>query len=242
MNTQSGTQWDGFRHVTALIFLYSGYQALLPMRICIPNLTSAQFSNIPTAKFYNGVTGADILGPKANDRDSLHHWAKHGIAARGLLLDYHTYAQAQSIEHDPFTRHAISYADLVACGKAQGIDVRPEAQGGDVRIGDILLIRMGWVERYMGADDEERRKVARRGYGDGGAGAGRGFADGGVKVETKPETEKQTWAGIKGDDEELRRWIHDGYFAAIGGDAPSLEVWPKQGGEFLTSFWNRDPW
>ena len=177
------------------------------------------------------MTGADITGPKANERDSIHHWAQHGIAGRGLLLDYHSHAVAHSIEHDPFTPHAISYADLVATGKAQGIDIRPEAQGGHVRVGDILLIRMGWVDRYMNADDEERAMVARRGFGEHGAGAARGVGEGGAKVEINPDAEKQTWAGIKGDDGDLRRWIHDGYFAAIGGDAPSLEVWPKQGGE-----------
>ena len=138
---------------------------------------------------------------------------------------------SQSIEHDPFTPHAISYANLVATGKAQGIDIRPEAQGGHVRIGDILLIRMGWVDRYMNASDEERSMAARRGFGEHGAGAARGVGEGGKTVEVSPDAEKQTWAGIQGNDGDLRRWIHDGYFAAIGGDTPSLEVWPKQGGK-----------
>src|SRR5271154_4053429 len=60
MNTQSGTQWDGFRH----------------------------FAHIPTQTFYNGTKGSDITGPEANEKCSIHHWAKHGFAGRaGMPLD-----------------------------------------------------------------------------------------------------------------------------------------------------------
>jgi len=64
LNTQSGTQWDGFRH----------------------------FAHFSSQKFYNGTTGKDIEGPEANHNCSIHHWAEHGIAGRGVLLDYWTYA------------------------------------------------------------------------------------------------------------------------------------------------------
>ena len=64
LNTQSGTQWDGFRH----------------------------FAHFPSMKFYNGTTGQDVQGPDANNNCSIHHWAEHGIAGRGVLLDYWTYA------------------------------------------------------------------------------------------------------------------------------------------------------
>ena len=55
LNTQSGTQWDGFRH----------------------------FAHVATGQFYNNTRGEDILGPKANHKCSIHHWAEHGIAGRG---------------------------------------------------------------------------------------------------------------------------------------------------------------
>lgn len=57
MNTQSGTQWDGFRHI-------------------------AHFS---TGQFYNNTRSEDIIGPEANHKCSIHHWAEHGIAGRGEL-------------------------------------------------------------------------------------------------------------------------------------------------------------
>jgi hypothetical protein len=52
LNTQSGTQFDGFRH----------------------------FAHIPSGTFYNNTKGSDIVGPNANHKCSIHHWAVHGIA------------------------------------------------------------------------------------------------------------------------------------------------------------------
>ena len=66
LNTQSGTQWDGFRHI----------------------------AHMPTSTFYNGTTGKDINGPEKNNKCSIHHWAEHGIVGRGILLDYWSYANA----------------------------------------------------------------------------------------------------------------------------------------------------
>jgi hypothetical protein len=72
MNTQSGTQWDGFRHV----------------------------SYIETGTFYNGCTGAHIDGPERNKhRCSIHHWGEHGIGGRGVLLDYWGYAKEKGIKY-----------------------------------------------------------------------------------------------------------------------------------------------
>jgi hypothetical protein len=72
LNTQSGTQWDGFRHI----------------------------SFIKTGQFYNGATGAHIDGAEANQhRCSIHHWSDHGIGGRGVLLDYWTYAQENGIKY-----------------------------------------------------------------------------------------------------------------------------------------------
>ena len=71
LNTQSGTQWDGFRH----------------------------FAHVATQSFYNGTKGSDIEGPTANLKCSIHHWANHGIAGRGLLLDYRGYAHKKGIQY-----------------------------------------------------------------------------------------------------------------------------------------------
>jgi hypothetical protein len=90
------------------------------------------------------------------------------------LLDYRSYATAQGIVYDSATPHPISYDDLAACGKAQGIDIRPASAGGDIKIGDILLIRSGFVEDYYKRSAEENAKIGLR-HNDSGRGRCAGF-------------------------------------------------------------------
>ncbi|RFU34127.1 hypothetical protein B7463_g2219, partial [Scytalidium lignicola] len=197
VDTQSGSQWDGFRH----------------------------FSHLPSKTFYNGVhlphppfavTSTDIIGSDANERCSIHHWSSHGIAGRGILLNYWGYAKANGINYDPNTACDISLDQLKKCGHAQGIDIRPESQGGDIKIGDILLIRFGWVERYMELSPEERESIALRPF------------------------EKLEYAGVT-QDESVLDWLHDCYFAAVAGDAPTFERWPSKQKyllhEYLLALW-----
>ncbi|PLB43616.1 hypothetical protein P170DRAFT_369337 [Aspergillus steynii IBT 23096] len=134
LNTQSGTQWDGFRH----------------------------FAHIDSKSFYNGTTAADIVGDDANHRCGIHDWANHGIAGRGILLDYRHYAETQNNHYDPYTAHAIPFEELKACAVSQGIDLRPESQGGDIKVGDILMVRSGFVQRYHELSPAERKAGAER--------------------------------------------------------------------------------
>ncbi|KAF1814565.1 hypothetical protein P152DRAFT_279092 [Eremomyces bilateralis CBS 781.70] len=179
MNTQSGTQWDGFRH----------------------------FAHIPTATFYNNTKDEDILGPKANHKCSIHHWAEHGIAGRGVLIDYRGYAHKMGIKYDPFDYYSISWDELYKCGQDQGIDIRPIAQGGDIRPGDMLFVRSGWVEEYHQKPRDERAAAALRGH-DGHPG-------------------EQSYVGLA-QEEKMLDWLHDCYFATVGGDAPAFEAWPTR--------------
>lgn len=182
LNTQSGTQFDGFRH----------------------------FSHLPSQTFYNHTKEGDIVGPNANLKCSIHHWAEHGIAGRGVFLDYWKYAKEHGTVYDPFDWYEISHAELVACGKAQGIDIRPTAQGGDILPGDILLIRSGWRETLDQKTPEENKVAAlREGHP--------GPHDG------------QRWAGISQEESNVE-WLHDCYFAAVGGDAVAFEAWPSMRG------------
>ncbi|KAI8943365.1 hypothetical protein NX059_001380 [Plenodomus lindquistii] len=181
MNTQSGTQWDGFRH----------------------------FAHLPSATFYNGTKGSDINGPNPNLKCSIHHWAEHGIAGRGVLLDYRSYAHKKGIKYDPFQYHPITWDDLYECGKDQGIDIRPAAQGGDIKIGDMLFIRSGWKECYDSLSDEAREKAALRPM----HGSGEDKKDG------------LAYAGVH-QEEKILDWLHDSYFASVAGDAPAFEAWP----------------
>jgi kynurenine formamidase len=143
-------------------------------------------------------------------------WSTHGFTGRAILLDYRSWADTQGIKYDTATSHAISYEDLVAVGKYQGIDIRPAAQGGDIKIGDILLIRSGWTEDFYRRTPEEREQLALRGHGD-------------------SHAETAQWAGIK-QEEPIKDWLHDCYFSAVGGDAPSFERWPTPESYYLHEY------
>jgi hypothetical protein len=172
-------------------------------------------AHVATKTFYNNTHGDDITGPNANEKCSIHHWSTHGFSGRGVLLDYRSWADSQGVKYDTATSHAISYEDLVKVGKHQGIDIRPAAQGGDIKIGDILLIRSGWVEDYYRRTPSERETLALRGI-DSHAG-------------------EQCWAGVK-QEESIKDWLHDSYFSAVGGDAPSFERWPTPESYYLHEY------
>ncbi|KXH59241.1 hypothetical protein CNYM01_06106 [Colletotrichum nymphaeae SA-01] len=173
----SGTQWDGFRH----------------------------FAHLPSGTFYNNTKGQDIEGPASNLKCSIHHWAERGIAGRGVLLDFCSYAHAKGLNYDPYDTCSIYYQDLLECGRAQGIDIRPKAQGGDIEIGDILFIRSGWVEAYHSKSPAERAHLGLRGH-------------------------KEIKFGGLAQEESIIDWLHDCYFAAVAGDSPTFEAWPTKAG------------
>lgn len=197
-NSQSGSQWDGFRH----------------------------FAHVPSKLFFNGVTEGDIMGDKANTKGGVQAWADHGFAGRGVLIDYWGYVNEKGNEekrYDPFDSHGISFEELVTCGKAQGLDIRPASQGGNIHIGDVLLVRTGFVDTYHGASDEKRRQAALRGH-----------------RHDAPKDETQRWAGLAQSQDTLT-WLHDSYFAAVGGDAPAFERWPSAESyhlhEYILALW-----
>ncbi|RAK91929.1 hypothetical protein BO79DRAFT_278626 [Aspergillus costaricaensis CBS 115574] len=183
LNTQSGTQWDGFRH----------------------------FSHLSSGLFYNSTTATDITGSTPTLNNSIHHWsATHGgIAGRCLLLDFYTYAQTHGLTYDPYQGSAISFTDLQACGHSQGINILPVSQGGDISVGTTLMIRSGFVARYNQMSPENRADIL--------------------------QNEKTEYAGLK-QEAAMLDWLHDCYFAAVGGDAPAFERWPPQEEYFLHEY------
>ncbi|KAL8943463.1 MAG: hypothetical protein Q9211_000960 [Gyalolechia sp. 1 TL-2023] len=170
-------------------------------------------SHLATGAFYNNTQAADIIGPEANLKNSVHHWDGHGgLVGRGVLLDYRAYADNKGMQYDSFTDHRIPYEELYLCGKDQGIDIRPQAQGGDIKIGDILFVRSGFVVKYRELkSSEEWAKVALRPHAIG------------------PD-DQQRWAGVA-QEEKMLDWLHDCYFAAVAGDSPSFEAWPSNRGK-----------
>lgn len=187
MNTQSGTQWDGFRHV----------------------------AHQKTQTFYNNTKHTEFTnGNETSHKCSVHLWREHGFTGRGVLLDYKAYAESKGISYDSATPHEISYDDLVEVGKFQGMDIRPASQGGHIKPGDILFIRSGWTKDYYARTAEENAQLALREHG--------------------------TWVGVK-QEVEMIDWLHDCYFAAVGGDTPAFERWPTAQEwllhEYLLALW-----
>ena len=91
LNTQSGTQWDGFRHIA------HSSCSRFPFSL-IEEVLISQSRTVPTKTFYNGTKAKDIEGPDKDDNKcGIHRWAEHGIAGRGILLDYWGYAKQKGI-------------------------------------------------------------------------------------------------------------------------------------------------
>jgi len=70
-----------------------------------------------------------------------------GIAARGVLLDYVSYAERHNVKYNATDRFTISVADL---------DTMVAEQKVEIGQGDILFIRSGYVKWHDEATEEER--------------------------------------------------------------------------------------
>ncbi|KAH9880360.1 hypothetical protein IAQ61_000651 [Plenodomus lingam] len=139
LNTQSSSQWDGFRH----------------------------FADPKTGCHYNGVASDEILAEiEGDDKDQeqchgnttareeikprrlgIDAWAKRGIVGRGVLLDVYTWSQSNGKSYNPFNTHHITAADLIACAKSQNTTLQT---------GDILLIRTGWLAHYFSLTSSQK--------------------------------------------------------------------------------------
>ncbi|OAL05029.1 putative cyclase [Phaeosphaeriaceae sp. SRC1lsM3a] len=122
-NTQGSSQWDSLRHFA--------YQV--------------------DKKFYNGVTQQTIHSSSPTSPNSLQPWTSRGIAARGVLIDFASYASDQGIAISHFAPHAITLQDVQRVAAAQNTHFHT---------GDILFLRTGYVAAYRALSSEQRRDVA----------------------------------------------------------------------------------
>jgi kynurenine formamidase len=79
-----------------------------------------------------------------------------------------------------------------------------KAQNVTFKYGDILIVRTGWSEAYRKLDEAGRQEMGSKGWTE------------------------LSFAGVDRDNEMLE-FLHDNYFCAVGGDAPSFESWPFSG-------------
>ena len=149
-NTQSSSQWDGFRHIK-----------------------SANHG------FYGGVEDAD---------HGINHWAERGLAGRAVLLDVARWRENQGRPIKADAPDPIEPGELAETASAQGVEIRE---------GDVLLIRTGWITWYTAQSAEVRSALA-----------------GDLKAP-----------GLR-PGEATARTLWDLHVAAVAGDNPALEVWP----------------
>ncbi|KAJ3343904.1 U4/U6-U5 snRNP complex subunit dib1 [Gonapodya sp. JEL0774] len=111
-------------------------------------------------------------------------WAQKGIAGRGVLLDYRRWALKNGIEYSPGSNHEITLENLKKVAEDEGVTLK---------IGDILLIRSGWIEWYESLSAEEKTAYA---------------ASSGTDIQI---------VGLE-NTMEMVQWLWDSHFAAVGGD------------------------
>ncbi|KAL2220348.1 hypothetical protein M432DRAFT_314157 [Thermoascus aurantiacus ATCC 26904] len=113
-NPQQSSQWDGLRHFSQTV--------------------PGQSQRV----FYGGTT-AEEINDRTNDRIGLQHWAREGIAGRGVLIDYVAYAEKRGIKYSTFSTHQIRLSEILEIAKECNITFQK---------GDILFIRIGVTKEW----------------------------------------------------------------------------------------------
>lgn len=138
--------------------------------------------------FYGGWKGDDDAEP---ERLGIQRWAERGIIGRGVLADVTELDGLR--DRDPFQGDPVTTVDLASA---------LERHGTAVRSGDVLCVRTGWIDRYLGLSVEERRALA-----------------------DEFENGLAPWRGLVGD-EGMARYLWDTGFSAVAVDNPGVEVSP----------------
>ncbi|EJD42942.1 hypothetical protein AURDEDRAFT_126090 [Auricularia subglabra TFB-10046 SS5] len=126
-NTQCSSHWDSLCH-----FLHQ------------PSGLAYNGIACPSAEAFTKQTTEEVEQP------TLDHWhARGGLVARGVLIDYKAWADAQGKECPPFAPERITVDELEAVAKHQGVEFRH---------GDVLVVRTGYTEALteLGADEQPK--------------------------------------------------------------------------------------
>lgn len=102
------------------------------------------------ARQYGFFDGRESL-EQATSAPGVEAWAADGIVGRGVLLDHARWAQQTGRSLDPLSGTEIISQDLADCAASQAVELRP---------GDILCIRTGWLTAYRALNAQDRRELA----------------------------------------------------------------------------------
>jgi kynurenine formamidase len=123
------------------------------------------------------------------DQDhGMHHWSERGLVGRGILADVERWRSMKGRPIDQRNDDVIPVTELAECLADQGTEIRT---------GDILLVRTGWLSWYRSLERSERNSFVEL----------RNFRSSGV--EPGMETVAQMW-----------NW----HIAALAADNPAVET------------------
>ncbi|CAK7234102.1 hypothetical protein SCUCBS95973_008821 [Sporothrix curviconia] len=105
------------------------------------------FGHLGLGKMYNNLDPKDVM---TTTRCGIHAISQHGIAGRGVLLDYYAWAHRNGKAYDPTSSHAMTAEDLQAVARDQGVTFRQ---------GDLLFIRGGYIKRYHDLEKEDPARL-----------------------------------------------------------------------------------
>jgi kynurenine formamidase len=145
----------------------------------------------PLHGYYNGRGPADFTGGPGT-KNGIDNIARRGIAGRGVLLDMARglAALGRGYSGDDFVEFT-----------PEDLDAVREAQGVEFEVGDILLLRTGWMQSYMQSSPAARRAIA----------------EDPMRFPRTP--------GVMGG-ERMAEYLWDMHFSAVAADNPAFEAWP----------------
>jgi kynurenine formamidase len=98
-------------------------------------------------EFYNGATESDIV---SGARNTIDHWARHGIAGRAVLLDVAAVMTEADTPYHPAESIAIGVDELELARQRAGIEYQA---------GDILLLHTGFTAWYADQPRDVRERL-----------------------------------------------------------------------------------
>jgi hypothetical protein len=116
--------------------------------------TSSQIDGLrhychPRWGFYGGRKSEEAT--ETGGPNGIEHWARRGIAGRGVLIDVGRYFERRGAPLDQRVKIEIDLATVREVLREQRTEVRP---------GDILLFRFGWTPMYLGLDEASRKAMS----------------------------------------------------------------------------------
>lgn len=133
------------------------------------------------------VSGRDVLILTAQSE-----WQRRGVVGRGVLLDYVSWATRNGVQYNAASKHCITYQNLIDIARDQGVQFR---------VGDLLMLRTGWVKWYNEATPEERIEGCKNNH---------------------------NYIGVEGTADSIE-WLWNQHFSALIGDNMAFEAWPAEG-------------